>query len=57
MTTSELLKQYRLHANKTQKEWAGTAIGLSYYLQGGKRPQPNHCRYLIKLLDYSGKPH
>lgn len=57
MTTSELLKQYRLHANKTQKEWAGTAIGPSYYLQGGKRPQPNHCRYLIKLLDYSGKPH
>lgn len=46
MTTSELLKQYRLHASKTQKEWAGTASSPSYYLQGGKGTQPDYCRRL-----------
>lgn len=31
MTTSELLKQYRLRANKTQKEWVGNTVSPSFY--------------------------
>ena len=54
MTTSELLKQYRLRANKTQKEWAGSAISPSFYSKVEKGLNHISADDLINLLDYNG---
>lgn len=54
MTTSELLKQYRLRANKTQKEWAGSAISPSFYCKVEKGLNHISADDLINLLDYNG---
>ncbi|RMC23450.1 MULTISPECIES: helix-turn-helix domain-containing protein [unclassified Lactobacillus] len=56
MTTSELLKQYRLRANKTPREWAGTAISPSFYSEVEKGLNRITADDLIKLLDYNGIP-
>ncbi|BDR61257.1 helix-turn-helix domain-containing protein [Lactobacillus xylocopicola] len=54
MKTNELLKHYRLLANKTQKEWAGTAISPSFYSKIEKGLNRIAADDLINLLDYNG---
>ncbi|MEB3363124.1 helix-turn-helix transcriptional regulator [Lactobacillus sp. R2/2] len=54
MTTSELLKQYRLRANKTQKEWVGSTVSPSFYSKVEKGLNHISADNLIDLLDHNG---
>ncbi|MBA1394604.1 XRE family transcriptional regulator, partial [Lactobacillus sp. XV13L] len=53
MKVNELLKHYRLMANKTQKEWAGTAISPSFYSKIEKGLNRITADDLVSLLDYN----
>lgn len=53
MTIGQLLKQYRIESLKTQKEWAGNVISLSYYSKVEKDQHRITADDLIALLHFN----
>lgn len=53
MTIGQLLKQYRIESQKTQKEWAGNIISSSFYAKVEKNIHRITVNDLIDLLHYN----